>query len=231
MKWQNILLRLRALFCRREMDEELSEELQFHLEMQARKNQGRNLDVAEARRRARLQFGSFERAKEACREARGVHLLETLLQDLRYGTRTLLKAPGFTVVAVVTLALGIGTNSAIFSAVHSVLLKDLPVREPEKLKLLDWSYAPGWRFPEKFQLHSNGHLGNRQRWSPSFRIFPPAVPKGVSLNQTLFYSVWVQSAFDSERQWRDNRRPTRSRRVLQRSRYPARARQVDRPTG
>ncbi|HVH85667.1 MAG TPA: ABC transporter permease [Terriglobales bacterium] len=171
MKWQNILLRLRALFCRREMDEELSEELQFHLEMQARKNQVRNLDVAEARRRARLQFGSFERATEACREARGVHLLETLLQDLRYGTRTLLKAPGFTVVAVVTLALGIGANSAIFSAVHSVLLKDLPVREPEKLKLLDWSYAPGWRFPEKFQLHSNGHWETDSAGRPASESF------------------------------------------------------------
>src|SRR5690348_18297150 len=92
MRCQNILLRLRALLFRREMDDELREELQFHLEMQARKNQADTPDVIEAKRRARLQFGSFERASEACREARGVHLLETLFQDLRYGTRTLLKA-------------------------------------------------------------------------------------------------------------------------------------------
>ena len=189
MHWRDALLRLRSLLFRRRMDEELDEELQFHLEMQARKNQADTPDVIEAKRRARLQFGSFERASEACREARGVHLLETLFQDLRYGTRTLLKALGFTVVAVMTLALGIGANSAIFSVIHSVLLKDLPVQEPEKLKMLDFSRASNWQWPEKFELHSSGHWdtdSTGRQLSESFPLQALQEFRSTKLFSTLF---------------------------------------------
>ena len=146
MHWRDALLRLRALLFRRQVDDELQEELQFHLEMQARKNQDHNLDGAEARRQAGLQFGSFERATEECREARGLAPLEDILQDLRYAFRILRKSPVFTAVAVLTLGFGIGLNTTLFSVVDAVALKPIPVRDSGRVVRLErWfaSYARG----------------------------------------------------------------------------------------
>src|SRR5215472_3496533 len=133
MSWKDFALRLRALLFRRRMDEELQEELQFHLEMQARKNRCRELDQPEAQRQARLQFGSVARAAEECREARGLSSLETLVRDLRFGLRMLASSPGFTTIALLTLALGICANTVIFSAVYAVLLKPLPFKGSDRL--------------------------------------------------------------------------------------------------
>ena len=124
---------LRAMLRRSRMESEMDAELRFHLEAYAEDLVRRGVPREEAMRRARIEFGGIECAKEECREARGVNFVESFIQDLRYGLRMLRKSPGFTTVAVLTLALGIGANTAIFGLVDSALLYSLPFRNPERL--------------------------------------------------------------------------------------------------
>ncbi|NWF83369.1 MAG: ABC transporter permease [Bryobacteraceae bacterium] len=133
---REILYRLRALTRRDDLDRELEEELQYHLAREAEKLANSSDQVPDSMRTARLSFGPMESVKEQCREARGTSLIESFLADLRYGIRGLKKSPVFTLVAIASLAVGIGANSTAFSLLDRVVFRPLPVERPHELVIL-----------------------------------------------------------------------------------------------
>src|SRR5215475_6162818 len=141
--WQELRFIIRRLIHRRNAEHELDEEIRAHLEMEVERNIADGMSLEEARLAARRSFGSVALSKEDSRAMWGLQSLEILWQDLRYGVRMLLKHKGFTAVAVLTLALGVGANTAIFSVVHGVILRPLAYPKPEQLMYLS-TYIPGF---------------------------------------------------------------------------------------
>src|SRR5262245_29171276 len=126
----------RRLWRRKKMEEELEKELRFHLDQHTADLISQGLDPEEARRRARLALGGPEQVKEKLRDARGTRWLEDLLQDLRYGARMLLNKPGFALIAVITVAVGIAANTTIFSLADAVILRPFNFPHQERLVMV-----------------------------------------------------------------------------------------------
>jgi len=146
MRWIHKLpLRLRSLFRKSRVEQELTEELRFHLERLIEEKAAKGMTPEEARYAALRELGGAEQIKEECRDMRNLNFIENIVRDVRYGVRLLVKNPGFAVVAVLVLALGIGANTAVFSLLDQAILRSLPVKDPGRLVVIsDAEYRSGW---------------------------------------------------------------------------------------
>jgi hypothetical protein len=170
---------LRALLRRSQAERELDEELRCHIEQQTEQNIRLGMTPEEARHAARKTFGGVEQAKERSRDARGVRWLEELWQDLRYGARMLAKYSSFTLIAVITLALGIGVNTALFTMFH-LFDRPLPLKKPGAILMVDYrekDFEDNFRvsYPEYLHLQSRTKVFHARMWRTCWWLArPPA---------------------------------------------------------
>jgi putative ABC transport system permease protein len=172
-----LFLRLVGLFRKDRRERDLSAEMESHLQMHIADSLRAGMSAAEARRQALIKLGGVEQTKESYRERRGLPLLETLAQDIRFSVRTLGKNPGFTTVAVLTLALGVGANTVLFSVVKAVLLNSLPYRQPDRLVTVA-------RGDSQTPNPTNVSFGETEDWKGRTR----------SLHQIALYRGWTPSS-------------------------------------
>jgi putative ABC transport system permease protein len=196
-------LRLRSLLKRNRVEQDLSEELQFHVEQKTQEYAAGGLRIEQAREKARREFGGLEQSKENCRDARRVSYIQDFLQDLSFGLRILRNSPIFALVAILTLALGVGANTAIFSVVHGVLLRPLPFSKQDQLMMLwekdkegtrsntSWATFMDW----KRMNHSFTGIAAVSFWSPTIVGVPDAETlAGFRVSSSFFDLAGVKLA-------------------------------------
>ncbi len=176
-----MLKTLKQLFTRHRQEQEAQDELHFHVEKETEKNIAAGMPPDEARRRALIALGGLTQTRETLREVHSGRLFDALLQDLRYGWRVLRKGPAFTLSIILTLALGIGLNTAIFSLIDGVLFHALPAKNPEQLVLLRW------RANHRPKMHSQWGYGYCQRSQEN--------PGGCSFSLPWFKAVKRANVF------------------------------------
>jgi len=196
----DLLFRIRTIFRRNRVEQELDEELRFHLEHQVEKHLQTGAAHEEAARRARLDFGGLDQVKDETRDVRGVFALDIAWRDLRYGLRVLSRSPAFTAVAVLSLALGIGANTAIFQLVDAVRLRTLPVKDPQELAdihttTLEDARGSFRRYPsltnpiwEQIRARQEGFSGIFAWANESFNIAPSGEARSAQV-------LWVSGDF------------------------------------
>ena len=187
-------LRLRSLFRRSRVEQELREEFEYHLERKIEYFTSQGIPATEARNQAMRAMTGMEQQKEKCREARGVSWIEDLITDLRYALRTFRKHPSLALVITISLALGIGANTAIFSLINAVSLKMLPVREPERLMLMNWS-AKDW--PRTFVDDLEGNGGRDSAGIMSSTSFSASDYAEFKKQNDAFETTFAYAANDS----------------------------------
>jgi predicted permease len=193
MRWMR---RFQALYRRRGLERDLRDELELHIALKTEANIDAGLSPEEARAAALRSFGGIERFKEACRDERPLGAIDTVVQDVRYGLRQLRRTPGVTLVVILSLALGIGANTAIFSLVNAVMLKALPVQDPDRLALLQWTTEPSVERPYKGLDGRNWRDATGRMTSTSFSY--PAF-RHLQRRSRSFSSLFAFAAFGGRR--------------------------------